>query len=71
MPFVELSTINGKIVGNINLIQRVFVNQHGKTCIVGWSNNEYIEINESYEYVIQTINDNLARVNRLPKEKIP
>lgn len=68
--FIELSTKYGKFIGNVNLIQHVFVdkigqNGEGKTCIVGWNGDGYIEVNESYEEVIQKINERTAKVTRL------
>jgi hypothetical protein len=66
MIFIELSTKqNGKFIGNVNELKRVFVNDQGKTCVVGWNNNGSFEIEESYEEVIDKINARLAKVNRL------
>jgi len=54
--FIEL-TSNGKtFIGNINLLKRVFINDKGQTCVVGWNNNGYFEIDESYSEVIEKIN---------------
>lgn len=65
MNFIELTTADGKkFIGNINLLQRVFVNSESKTCVVGWDNNGYFEIEETYEEVISKINARLAGVNR-------
>lgn len=65
MNFIELSTKEGKFIGNINELKRVFVNPEGKVCVVGWNNNGYFEINERYEEVIEKINARLSKVNRL------
>lgn len=65
--FIELSTENGKFVGNIDEIKRFYVNaESGKVCIVGWGNGYIeIEVNESYEFVIEKINNRLSSVVRL------
>jgi uncharacterized protein YlzI (FlbEa/FlbD family) len=66
MNFIELTLLNGKpFIGNINLLQRVFVNKDNKTCVVGWSNNGSFEVQESYEDVINKLDSRLAGVNRL------
>lgn len=66
MIFIELSTKEGKFIGNVNELKRVFTNKDGKTCVVGWNNNGYFEIEETYEEVIEKINARLAKVmNRL------
>jgi uncharacterized protein YlzI (FlbEa/FlbD family) len=66
MNFIELTLLNGKpFIGNINLLQRVFVNEKDQTCVVGWNNNGYFEVQESYEEVIEKIDSRLAGVNRL------
>lgn len=66
MIFIELSTKReGKFIGNVNELKRVFVNKDGKTCVVGWNNNGFFEIEETYEEVIEKINARLAEVNRL------
>jgi hypothetical protein len=66
MIFIELSTKeNGKFIGNVNELKRVFVNKEDKTCVVGWNNNGFIEIEETYEEVINKIDARLAKVNRL------
>ena len=50
--FIELTMPNGtKFIGNINLLQRVFVNDKGNTCVVGWNNNGHFEVKESYEEI--------------------
>ncbi len=54
--FIELTTKEGKFIGNINLLKRVFVNEKGETCVVGWNNNGYFEVLEDYEEVIEKIN---------------
>lgn len=63
--FIELSTENGKFIGNTDNLKRVFTNEKGITCVVGWNNNGYFEVLETYEEVIEKINTNLAKVNRL------
>jgi len=66
MNFIELTELNGKkFIGNINLLQRVFTTSNGKTGVVGWNNNGYFEVEESYEEVIDKIKARLAGVNRL------
>lgn len=65
MIFIELSTKVGKFIGNVNELKRVFTNKEGKTCVSGWNNNGYFEIEETYEEVIEKINARLAKVNRL------
>jgi hypothetical protein len=57
--FIELTTREGKFIGNINLLKRVFIDTKGQTCVVGWNNNGYFEILESYEEVIEKINNKL------------
>jgi len=66
MIFIELTTLDGKkFIGNVNLLQQVFVTREGKTAVVGWNNNGFFEVKESYEEVIEKINARLAKVNRL------
>ena len=65
MIFIELSTKEGKFIGNVNELKRVFRNKDGKTCVVGWNNNGSFEIEETYEEVIEKLNASLAKVNRL------
>lgn len=65
MIFIELSTKEGKFIGNVNELKRVFRNKDGKTCVVGWNNNGSFEIEETYEEVIEKLNAILAKVNRL------
>lgn len=66
MNFIELTDLQGDpFIGNINELKRVFVNEKDETCVVGWSNNGYFEVQESYEEVIQKINARLAGVNRI------
>ena len=56
MNFIELTTEDGKkFIGTVHLLQRVFVTKEGKTGVVGWNNNGYFEIKESYEEVISKI----------------
>jgi hypothetical protein len=69
--FIELSTKEGEFIGNVNLLQRVFINENEKTCVVGWNNNGYIEIEESYEEVIQKINKRMHNVLLLKYTKNP
>lgn len=65
MNFIELTYINGKkFIGNVALLQQVFVSSEGKTCVVGWNNNGWIEVEETYEEVIRKIDAQLAGVNR-------
>ena len=56
MIFIELTTLDGKeFIGNVNLLQRVFVTSEGKTAVVGWNNNGFFEVKESYAEVIEKI----------------
>jgi hypothetical protein len=55
--FIVLTTKEGKFIGNINQLKRVFVNDKGETCVVGWNNNGYFEVKEDYEEVIRLINE--------------
>lgn len=66
MSFIELTTLDGmKFIGNVNLLQRVFVTSKGTTAVVGWNNNGFFEVTESYEKVVEKVNARLAGVNRL------
>lgn len=66
MNFIELTTQDDlKFIGNINLLQMVFVTKEGKTAVVGWNNNGYFEVKETYEEVISKIQARYAGVNRL------
>lgn len=67
MNFIELTEdgTGKKFIGNINLLQRVFITREGKTGVVGWNNNGYFEVKETYEEVIEKVNARLAGVNRL------
>ena len=66
MNFIELTMLDGKkFIGNINLLQRVFVDSKGNTCVVGWNNNGYFEVKEDYEEVLIKVDARLAGVNRL------
>jgi uncharacterized protein YlzI (FlbEa/FlbD family) len=65
MNFIELTDLQGeKFIGNINLLKRVFIDANNRTCVVGWNNNGYFEVQESYEEVIGKI-DAMFGVNRL------
>jgi uncharacterized protein YlzI (FlbEa/FlbD family) len=65
MNFIELTLLNGKkFIGNVALLQQVFVNSEGNTCVVGWNNNGWMVVEETYEEVIRKINAQLAGVNR-------
>jgi uncharacterized protein YlzI (FlbEa/FlbD family) len=69
MCFIELTSFNGKkFIGNVNLLQAVYCQDKG-AYVVGWNNNGGFEVKESYEEIIEKINANLAKVNRLPKSK--
>ena len=69
MCFIELTTLEGKkFIGNVNLLQRVIATEKG-AYVVGWNNNGGFDVKESYEEIIEKINANLAKVNRLPKSK--
>ena len=63
--FIELTTNEGKFIGNINLLKRVFVNEKGDTCVSGWNNNGYFEVKESYEEVIEKINTRTFKTLRI------
>jgi len=59
MNFIELTTEDDKkFIGNINQLKRVFVTDKGKTAVVGWNNNGYFEVKESYEEVINKLKQN-------------
>ena len=59
MNFIELTNEDGtKFIGNINLLQRVFVTREGKVGVVGWNNNGSFQIKESYEEVINKLKQN-------------
>jgi len=59
MNFIELTMEDGKkFIGNVHLLQRVFITTEGKTAVVGWNNNGYFEIKESYEEVINKLKQN-------------
>ena len=56
MIFIEVTTLDGtEFIGNVNLLQRVFVTSEGKTAVVGWNNNGFFEVKESYAEVIEKI----------------
>jgi len=62
MNFIELTTENGKkFIGNVHLLKRVFVTKEGKTGVVGWNNNGFFEVEESYEEVINKLK--LLKIN--------
>ena len=62
MNFIELTTEDGKkFIGNVHLLQRVFVTTDGKTGVVGWNNNGFFEVKESYEEVINKLK--LLKIN--------
>jgi uncharacterized protein YlzI (FlbEa/FlbD family) len=66
MNFIELTDLeNRPFIGNINELKRVFINSKNQTCVVGWNNNGYFEVQESYEEVIEKIDARLAKVNRI------
>jgi len=68
--FIELTTDEGKFIGNLNLLQRVFVNKDtGKTCVVGWNNNGYFEVEESYAELIDKIDNRTFKCVRLRNQK--
>jgi len=59
MNFIELTTEDGKkFIGNINLLQRVFITREGKVGVVGWNNNGFFEIKETYEEVLNKLKEN-------------
>jgi len=60
MNFIELTTEHDgkKFIGNVHLLQRVFITKEGKVGVVGWNNNGYFEIKESYEEVINKLKQN-------------
>jgi hypothetical protein len=39
-------------------LQRVFITKEGKTAVVGWNNNGFFEVKESYEEVINKLKQN-------------
>ena len=71
MNFIELTDSRGqKLIGNINLLQRVEEEQNGGCYVVGWNNNGGFKVKESYEEVIAKINARFAGVNRLKSNKL-
>jgi hypothetical protein len=62
--FIELTEKNsGNVfIGNVELLQGVFINREGHTCVVGWNNNGSIEVNETYDEVIEKINNRMFKV---------
>lgn len=68
--FIELNTKGyGKFIGNVNLLQRVFINREGVTCVVGWNNNGYFEIQETYEEVLAKIEALGIEINKTQNQK--
>ena len=56
MNFIELTGEDGKkFIGNVHLLQTVFITKEGKTGVVGWNNNGFFEVKESYEEVINKL----------------
>ena len=49
-----------KITGNVNLLQRVFVTAEGRSAIVGWQNNGYFEVVESYDEITTKIENAIS-----------
>lgn len=63
--FIELTSNGKKFIGNVNLLQRVFLNDTGKTCVVGWNNNGYFEVDETYEEVIEKLDNRMFKTLRI------
>jgi len=62
--FIELTEkdTGDKFIGNVELLQRVFIGSNGNTCVVGWNNNGYFEVKETYDEVINKINNRMFKV---------
>jgi uncharacterized protein YlzI (FlbEa/FlbD family) len=67
MNFIEFTELDGKkFIGNINLIQRVYVTNKGITAVIGWNSPGYPHfIKESYQNVLEKINATLLSINTL------
>ena len=58
MKFIELHYEDGKLLfGNIDLLQCIFVTKEGGCAVVGWNNNGFIRVRESYETVKKMIEE--------------
>jgi uncharacterized protein YlzI (FlbEa/FlbD family) len=62
--FIELTEkdTGNKFIGNVDLLQRVFINRNGDTCVVGWNNNGYFEVKETYDEVVEKINNRMFKI---------
>ena len=60
--FIKLTSYaTGKeFMGNVNLLQRVFVTAEGRSAIVGWQNNGYFEVVESYDEIMTKIENAIS-----------
>jgi hypothetical protein len=66
MNFIELTFDEDgtSFIGNVNMLQAVYVNRKGKTSIIGWGDG-VIVVKETYEDVIRKVNAKFAGVNRI------
>jgi uncharacterized protein YlzI (FlbEa/FlbD family) len=63
VSFIELTDSDGnKFIGNVELIKRVFTSKSGNTCVVGWNGNGCVEVKETYEEVVEKINNRIFKV---------
>lgn len=53
--FIKLTRNGKELIGNVNLLQSVFVTSNGKVGVVGWCNNGFFEVDETYEEVLSKI----------------
>ena len=53
--FIKLTSNGKEFIGNVNLLQRVFITKEGKVGVVGWNNNGFFEVEETYEEVLSKI----------------
>ena len=58
MAFIELTDKDGKkFSGNIDRLMRLYVDEKGKTRIVGWRDDKHMEVKETYDYVSEKIDE--------------
>ena len=53
--FIKLTRNGKEFIGNVNLLQSVFVTANGKVGVIGWGNNGFGEVDETYEEVLSKI----------------
>ncbi len=64
--FIKLTSYaTGKeFMGNVNLLQRVFVTAEGRSVVVGWTNNGYFEVAESYDEITTKIENAISHSHK-------